>query len=120
MKGRVLAHHVLLKVPFRLSNLPELDIEFVVDTGFIGFLTLLPAAVVRPNLPFLRRIPANLADDSTITVDVYVAAIVGDGVEREVEVLATGRRPLLETLMLDGHTLNVQFTDGGLVTVQDL
>lgn len=119
MKGRVLTHHALLNVPFRFPNLPDLAIEFVVDTGFTGFLTLPPAVVLRLNLPFIRRIPANLADDSTIRIDVHVATILWDGVARDVEVLATGRRPLLGTLILDGHELNVQFTDSGVVTIQD-
>jgi|GEM_PF-6818522 len=39
MKGQVFAHHALLNVPFRLPNLPDLAIEFVVDTGFTGLLS---------------------------------------------------------------------------------
>ena len=72
------------------------------------------------NLPFLRRITANLADDSIIRLGVYSATLVWNGQDRDVEVLATGRRPLMGTLLLDGHELNVQFADGGLVTVETL
>lgn len=120
MNGRVLANHALIKIPLQLVGMPVLEIEFVIDTGFMGFLTLPLAAVARLDLPFIRRIPANLADDSMIMVDVYVATIVWNNIEREVEVLATGKRPLLGTLMLHGHVLSVLFTDGGAVTIGDL
>ncbi len=120
MRGEVRAHHALLRVPFRLPNLPDLEIECVIDTGFTGFLTMPLTAVQKLNLPFIRRIPANLADDSTITVDVYVATIVWGGVERDVEVLATGKRPLLGTLLLDGYEITAQFTEGGSVALRNL
>jgi hypothetical protein len=35
-----------------------------------------------------------------------------------VDVLATGSRPLLGTLLLDGHEVNVQIPEGGTVTVE--
>ena len=37
-----------------------------------------------------------------------------------VEVLATGRRPLLGTLLLKERDVCIQFTDGGLVTIDAL
>lgn len=120
MNGQVSAHRALIQVPLLLPNQPDLEIAFVIDTGFVGFLTLPLAVVPVLNLLFLRRMPANLADDSTINVGVHAAVIIWNGEEREVEVLATGRRPLLGTLLLDGQELNVQFTEGGLVTIGDL
>lgn len=120
ISGQVQAHHVLLNVAVRHPGQPDTMLEFVIDTGFIGFLTLPPAAVAAMNLPFLRRITANLADDSIIRLGVHSATIVWNGQERDVEVLATGRQPLMGTLLLDGHDLNVQFADGGLVTVETL
>jgi clan AA aspartic protease len=120
MNGQVLSHHALLNVPCRLPNRPDLEIEFVIDTGFIGFLTLPPAVVQALNLPFIRRMPANLADDSTVMLGVYVVTILWNGEAREVEVLATGRRPLLGTLLLEGHELNMRFADGGSVRVGTL
>ena len=71
-------------------------------------------------LPYVHRIPANLADDSTIDIAVHVATIVWNGEEREVHVLAMGRRPLLGTTLLEGNELVVQFAEGGLVTVETL
>ncbi len=120
IQGHVQAHHPLLNVAVRLSGQQDVTLEFAVDTGFIGFLTLPPAPVAAMNLPFLRRITANLADDSIIRLGVQSTAIVWNGQERDVEVLSTGSRPLIGTLLLDGHELNVQFADGGLVTIETL
>ena len=120
MNGRVTANHAVLDIGLRFQHRPDLAVEFVVDTGFIGFLTLPPAAIAALRFPFIRRIAANLAHDSTIHVSVHAAAIIWDGEEREVEVLATGSRPLLGTLLLDGHGLTVRFTEGGLVPVESL
>jgi len=37
-----------------------------------------------------------------------------------VEVLATGRQPLLGALLLDGYQLTAAFEDGGMVTITPL
>lgn len=68
--------------------------------------------------PFIRRMPVNLADDTTIFLSVHVATILWNGKERDIEVLATGRRPLLGTLLLEGHELNALFVDNGSVTIE--
>lgn len=120
MNGAVQADHALLGVALTSLGGPDVTIEFVVDTGFVGYLTLPPAAVGALNLPFVRRIAANLADDSTIHVSVHAATIVWNGQEQEVAVLGTGKRPLLGTLLLAGCELNVRFEDGGLVSVVPL
>jgi clan AA aspartic protease len=118
--GHVVAHRVLVNVPLRIPPQPEVEVAFGIDTGFTGFLTLPPAIVAALNLPFLRRIPANLANGSTIFLSVYIATIVWDGTSRDVEVLATGRQPLLGTLLLDGYQLTADFEDGGTVTIDPL
>jgi clan AA aspartic protease len=86
-----------------LNGGQALAIEFVVDTGFNGYLTLPPAAVTALGLPFLYHIFANFADDRSEQVAVHEARIRWHEAEREVEVLATGRRPLLGTLLLLGR-----------------
>jgi len=40
MTGIVRDLHVLLPVKFRLNGVPDLALEFVVDTGFTGLVTL--------------------------------------------------------------------------------
>jgi clan AA aspartic protease len=120
MDGRVTARQAVLAVVLRARGRPDLALDFVVDTGFAGALTLPPAAVSALRLPLLGEITANLADDSTIAVNAHRATILWYGRERAVEVLATGARPLLGTLLLDGHALAVAFTEGGAVTVEPL
>ena len=53
-------------------------------------------------------------------MDVHTAVILWNGVERQVSVLATGRRPLLGTALLDNQELRVRFREGDLVSVEDL
>jgi hypothetical protein len=43
-----------------------------------------------------------------------------NGEERAVNVLATGKLPLLGTGLLDGYELSIQFIESGLVTIQEL
>ena len=95
-------------------------IEFVVDTGFTDHLCLPPEAVNLLRLPFLYNLSANLADNSSVSLAVHQATIFWDGVEREVRVLATGRRPLIGTALLNEQELVIQFTEGGLVTIEEL
>jgi clan AA aspartic protease len=118
--GLVSQLHALVSIPFRVLGQPDIAIEFVVDTGFAGFLTLPTPAISALHLPLIRAVPANLADDSSVLVFVHAATIDWNGEEREVEVMALGRRPLLGTLLLDGHDLAIQFADGGLVTIDRL
>jgi predicted aspartyl protease len=64
--------------------------------------------------------PANLADNSQVMLPVHKAIILWNGEEREARVFATGRRPLLGTALLNEHELVIQFTQGGLVTIDEL
>jgi len=120
MTGCVRSRHVLLPVTFRLEYLPDLNLEFVVDTGFTGLRTLPPTAVAAMGLPFLHLMPAQLADGSFVEVAIHSATILWKGMEAEVRVLATGERSLLGTALLDGSELLAQFREEGLVTIDDL
>jgi clan AA aspartic protease len=118
--GNVVGLQVQVGVIFRLPNRPDLEIEFVVDTGFAGALTLPPAAVAALGLPFREDISANLADDTYAIVAVHRATILWDGRDITVAVLAMGKRPLLGTALLDGFNLNADFADNGAVTLRRL
>ena len=118
--GGVSGRRVLVSLPIRIAGQPDIAIEFVLDTGFAGFLTLPAAAIATLGLPFSHSINANLADGSRIRVDVHLADILWNGEERHIEILATGLRPLLGTLLLDGSDVSIQFTEGGLVAITPL
>jgi clan AA aspartic protease len=120
MGGTVSNRHAMMPIRFRLPSPPDLTIEFVVDTGFSGFLTLPPAAIAALALPSVRTESADLADGSTVRFRVYAATIIWNGSEKDVPILSLGHRPLLGTALLDRHELVAQFTDGGLVTIDPL
>lgn len=120
ISGLVTAGHAVVKIAFRLPNRSDIPIEFVIDTGFTDQLCLPPDAVELLGLRFKHTMYANLADDSRVNLPVHEATILWNGAEREVRVLATGRRPLLGTALLDEHELVVQFTEGGIVTIDEL
>jgi clan AA aspartic protease len=63
---------VIIVPPERSS----IEIECVVDTGFEGFLTLPPSIIVDLGLPYLININANLANNSSVETDVYLATIL--------------------------------------------
>jgi clan AA aspartic protease len=117
MRGRVIGLQARANIAFRLSGRPDVAIEFVIDTGFEGALTLPPAAVAALGLSFVIEIDANLADDTHTKVNVHRATIVWDGAELPVAVLAMGRRPLRGTALLDGNRLRADFVDGGDVRI---
>ena len=103
IQGRVVGLQARADITFRLSPQPDVVIEFAIDTGFEGALTLPPAAVTALGLPYLIDIDANLADDTRTKVAVHQATIVWSGAELPDAVLALGRRPLLGTALLDGQ-----------------
>jgi clan AA aspartic protease len=120
ISGIVKNGRATVNVIFRLPNQPDFTIEFVIDTGFTEFLSLPPEAVTLLGFPFVYDIYANLADNSSVILPVHEATIIWNGEEREVNVLATGRLPLLGTALLDEHELVIQFTEAGLVTITEL
>lgn len=120
MTGTVENFRALISVPPRRAGPPDIALEFVIDTGFVGFLTLPVAAVQALGLPYKYDTPANIADDSVVYFPVYGATIVWKGVERNVPVLAMGKRPLLGMALLDGNKLVSECREGGKVHIEDL
>jgi clan AA aspartic protease len=98
----------------------RVEIECVVDTEFAGALTLPPDVVADLELPFIISMKANLADDSNVMTPIHQATILWHGLERDIAVLAMGRRPLLGTALLEDSNLNIDFYEGGVVVVDAL
>lgn len=120
IRGRVDGLRAVVDVAFRLLGRPALQIEFVVDTGFEGALTLPPAAVASLGLPYRNDLVMRLADGTRRLILVHEATISWDGQDMDIAVLAMDGTPLLGTSLLDGFNLNVDFTNGGAVTIQPL
>ena len=120
ISGIVTDGHAIVSIVFRTGYRSDLSIDFVIDTGFTDELCLPPEAVSLLGLPFKYAMPANLANNSRVVLPVHEAIILWNGEEREVRVLATGRRPLIGTALLEECELVVQFTENGLVTIDKL
>ena len=120
IRGRVFGLQARIGVVFRTRGKQDMEIECVVDTGFEGALTLPREAIELLGLPYLTELAANLADDSEVKADVYVATIVWRGREVEAATLAMGRRPLIGAALMDRHHLGIDFKNNGLVTIDEL
>jgi clan AA aspartic protease len=121
IQGSVVGLQAQIGVLFCLADRSQiLEIKCVVDTGFEGFLTLPSGAVTQLQLPYLTNLNANLADNSSIQTDVYLATILWQGVERNVSVLGMGRRPLIGTALLRDYHLGIDFFDGGTVVLDEI
>ena len=118
--GRVVGLQARIDIVLRPPNGRRQSIEFVVDTGFLGALTLPASAVLGLGLPHVGRLDAYLADGSSTSVPVHETIIVWDGADVPVAVLAMGDRPLLGTALLDGFNLDADFEDNGSVVIQHL
>lgn len=55
------------------------------------------------------EINANLVDNTDIVANAYLATILWRGVERNIAVLAMGRRPLVGTALLEDYHLSIDF-----------
>ncbi len=120
IQGTVVDLQIKVGVPFCLPGQPNLEIKFVVDTGFVGELTLPINAVAILQLPFIQEIEANLADNQNVRIAAHAASIIWDGEVRNVTVLAMGVRPLLGTTLLRNYRLLAEFVDGYSVSLTKL
>jgi clan AA aspartic protease len=118
ISGRVTGGYPLIGVTFHLPGQPEFQLDCVIDTGFAGYMTLPIQAVQVMQLPFFYQMPINLANNSRAIADVYITQISWHGVERQVEVLATGQRPLVGRALLAGNRLSIDFREGGEVHIE--
>lgn len=118
--GTVIDLQARINVTLRPPEQSYVEIECVVDTGFEGALTLPPDVVATLKLPYVTSISANLADDSSIMTRLHLATIIWHGIEREIIVLAMGRRPLLGTALIEDYHLSIDFCEGGSVIVDEI
>ncbi|MBD2451066.1 clan AA aspartic protease [Nostoc sp. FACHB-152] len=118
--GTVVGLQARINLIICLSQSSNIEIECVVDTGFEGYLTLPSAVINKLGLPYLARIDANLADNSSVPVNVHLVTILWNGIERDVAVLVMGSRPIIGTALLEDCHLSIDFYDGGTVLVDDI
>jgi predicted aspartyl protease len=61
-----------------------------------------------------------LADGRTTYFDVYRGIVVWDGVPRIIELEAADATPLIGTSLLHRHKIELEFVNGGAVTITAL
>ena len=117
MTGSVRNLQACLSIPLQQPDGKTTAVEFVVDTGFEGALSLPEETVAAMGLIFELELDSILADGSAVATRVYSATIRWEGRPVEVAILALGERPLLGTALLEGCDLQIGFYDGGIVTI---
>jgi clan AA aspartic protease len=118
--GRLIDAKAIVPVIFRLPAQPDFSWDFVIDTGFNGYLTLPPQAVSAMNLLLYSTTGVRLADGSEALLLIHLATIVWDNIEKVVPILASGYKPLLGTALMESYHLEIDFEDNGLVSLEKI
>ena len=92
----------------------------MLDTGFNGYLTLPVNAVAAITLPLFSTITTILADGTHSLIPTHVATIDWHSQELLVPVLAMGPKPLLGMSLLDECRLVSEFSEDGLIELENL
>ena len=95
-------------------------IDFVLDTGFSGGLSLPTAMIRRLGLPLSHETVVILADGSEIKCDVYRGSVEWDGRPTLVAVYTTDGDALMGMQLLRGHRIIIDALPGGRVTIAPL
>ena len=112
--------HCLVALLVQNGEGQQETVTFEVDTGFSGEL-LLPSRIVQMlGLKQQDSVGMRMADGSLVNVPVYAASLDWHGTSRPVNVLASGKQPLLGTSLLNGSRLTVDYVVGGPVTIEPL
>ncbi len=93
-------------------------IEFVVDTGFSGTLTLPPATIATLGLVWASSLGMVLANGTQLDVEVYEAVVLWNGSPQATWIRAVETAPLIGMGLLAGHDLWARIEDGGNVEIE--
>ena len=118
--GTVLHRRILVNLTMRGPAAREAEIEFVLDTGFTGVLTMMPTICKALGLHYICPQTAQLADGSSVILEVYQAALFWNGEEHNVEILAIEGAPLIGMTLLEDSDVHFQGKKGGIVRIEAL
>ena len=96
------------------------EVEFVLDTGFNGSLTLPLQLIQRLGLQWRDRREAMMADGRTELFDIFEVTVDWDGRPTQIVAYASGPDALIGTSLLYGFELTAQIIDGGPATLKRL
>ena len=92
----------------------------VVDTGFNGYLSLLPHQIQELGLGAPRSIDMTVATDATFRLNSYPGIVLWHGERLPVVVVESEGTPLVGLALLWGSLLTVEITEHGAVTISPL
>jgi clan AA aspartic protease len=119
MSGRVTPElEAVIVVPVGGPQGEKRDIEFLIDTGFNGFLTLPTAWIDDMALPFDGYAEGTLADGQAVLLPFFEGVVTWNNATRSVIVLEADGDPLLGMALLSGFTLEMEVIKGGMVRVK--
>ena len=104
-----------IREPDRLINL-----EFLVDTGFTGYLTLPPDRISQLDLPKLGESQVVLADGVQNRIEAYAGLVSWLGENRRVPIIELDSEPLLGMAFVWGNRLTVEGWEGGIVVIENV
>ena len=119
--GVVNAHReATIRLLLQAADGQDQEIEAILDTGFNGSLTLPPAVIAALGLPWRTRGLVILANGTEDQCDIYAAAVLWDGVPRNILVEAADTDPLVGMALLYGHDVRMQVVEGGSIIIEAL
>ena len=92
--------------------------DFVIDTGFTGFLSLTPALVTELGLTLSGTVDARLADGKEVTLIICHVYVIWDGSIERVRANALDSAPTIGMSILEYYDLIIQVREGGRVLIQ--
>ena len=94
------------------------EVDFVIDTGFNGYMTLTTTLALELGLEVYELIPMDLADGSRTFIPSYEVNVNWDGNVRRVEAGALGDFPTIGMSLLEGYDLMIQVREGGRILIR--
>ena len=112
------------RVAITVANIQEpdrfLNLEFLVDTGFTGYLTLPPESIGQLGLPKLGEVQVVLANGVESRFETYAGSASWLGQSRRVPIIENDSEPLLGMAFVWGSRLTVEGWDGGIVSIEEV
>ena len=107
-------------VPVTIHDLlgQTLALDAILDSGFSGYLTLPLAIITTLQLPFLGSRVFSLGNNAQANFDIYVATLIWDGEEKNIQVLSSEAHPLVGMSLLKGFCFTIDVLDGGEVRIE--
>ena len=95
-------------------------VEFEIDTGFTGSITL-PRNLIRLlGLTRQGTSLATLADGQVVEFNIYIARAAWHGQQRDMVVFESESEPLIGMTMLKRSRLTLEAEEGGEVTIEEM